>query len=84
MEKELLAERGSVLSAKLLYEDKQSGVNTVFRNAFLGGALYRSPQEYKDRIDEMSSLSEGMQQDLSESGAKGKINITDFERSAQK
>lgn len=84
MEKELLTERGTVLSAKLLYEDKQSGVNTVIRNAFLGGALYRSPQEYKDRIDEMSSLSEGMRQELSETGLKGKTNVVDFERAAQK
>lgn len=84
MEKELLTERGSVLSAKLLYEDKQSGINTVIRNAFMGGALYRSPQEYKERIDEMSSQSEGMRQDLSETGEKGKTNISDFERAAQK
>lgn len=84
MEKELLTERGSVLSAKLLYEDKQSGVNTVIRNAFLGGALYRSPQEYKEHIDEMSSQSDGMRQELSETGLKGKTNLVDFERAAQK
>lgn len=84
MEKELLAERGSVLSAKLLYEDKQSGVNTVIRNAFLGGALYQSPQEYKEHIDEMSSQSDGMRQELSETGLKGKTNVVDFERAAQK
>ena len=84
MEKELLTERGSVLSAKLLYEDKQSGVNTVIRNAFMGGALYRSPQEYKERIDEISSQSEGMRQDLAETGTKGKTNLADFERAVQK
>lgn len=84
MEKELLAERGSVLSAKLLYEDKQSGVNTVIRNAFLGGALYQSPQEYKEHIDEMSSQSDGMRQELSETGLKGKTSVIDFERAAQK
>lgn len=84
MEKELLAERGSVLSAKLLYEDKQSGVNTVIRNAFLGGALYQSPQEYKEHIDEMSSQLDGMRQELSETGLKGKTNVVDFERAAQK
>ena len=84
MQKELLTERGTILSAKLLYEDKQSGVNTVIRNAFMGGALYQSPQEYKEHIDEMSSQSEGMRQDLSETGTKGKTNISDFERAAQK
>lgn len=84
MEKELLAERGTALSAKLLYEDKQSGVNTVIRNAFLGGALYQSPQEYKEHIDEMSSQSDGMRQELSETGLKGKTSVIDFERAAQK
>ena len=68
MEKELLAERGTALSAKLLYEDKQSGVNTVIRNAFLGGALYQSPQEYKEHIDDMSSQSDGMREELYETG----------------
>ena len=84
MQKELLAERGTILSAKLLYEDKQSGVNTVIRNAFLGGALYQSPQEYKDLIDDMSSQSEAMRKELSDTGTKGKTNINDFERAAQK
>lgn len=84
MEKELLTERGSVLSAKLLYEDKQSGVNTIIRNAFMGGALYQSPQEYKEHIDEMSSQSEGMREDLAQTGTKGKTNLADFERAAQK
>lgn len=84
MEKELFTDRGSILSAKLLYEEKQSGVNTVIRNAFLGGALYQSPQEYKENIEEMSSQSEGMRQELSETSAKGKTNIADFERAAQK
>lgn len=84
MEKELLSERGSVLSAKLLYEDKQSGVNTVIRNAFMGGALYQSPQEYKEHIDEMSSQSEGMRKDFAQTGTKGKTNMADFERAAQK
>ena len=50
----------------------------------MGGALYQSPQEYKKHIDEMSSQSEGMRQDLSETGTKGKTNISDFERAAQK
>lgn len=84
MEKELLTERGSVLSAKFLYEDKQNGVNTVIRNAFMGGALYQSPQEYKEHIDEMSSQSEMMREDLSGTGEKGKTNIADFEKAAQK
>lgn len=84
MEKDLLTERGTVLSAKLLYEDKQSGVNTVIRNAFMGGVLYQSPQEYKDRIDDMSSQSEDMQKDLTNIGTKGKVEIHDFERAAQK
>ena len=84
IEKDLLADRGALLSAKLLYEDKQSGVNTVIRNAFMGGALYKSPQEYKEHIDTMTALSEGMREDLATVGLKGKAEIADFERAAQK
>ena len=42
----LLTERGTTLSAKAVYEEKQSGVPTVFANAYLGGVLYSSPHEY--------------------------------------
>lgn len=79
----LLTERGTTLSAKAVYEEKQSGVPTVFANAYLGGALYSSPHEYKDQLIEKTN-SESFRKAMQEIGKQDKAELSDVERSAQK
>ena len=79
----LLTERGTTLSAKAVYEEKQSGVPTVFANAYLGGALYSSPHEYKDQLTEKIN-SESFRKAMQEIGKQDKAELSDVERSAQK
>lgn len=79
----LLIERGTTLSAKAVYEEKQSGVPTVFANAYLGGALYSSPHEYKDQLTEKTN-SESFRKAMQEIGKQDKAELSDVERSAQK
>lgn len=80
----LTANRGATLSAKVLYEEKQSGVPTVFANAYLGGVLYDSPEEYKEQLQEKAEHSESFNESLRTIGEKDKAELSDFERSAQK
>lgn len=80
----LTASRGATLSAKALYEEKQSGVPTVFANAYLGGVLYNSPTEYKEQLQEKADRSESFSEALRAVGEKDKAELSDFERSAQK
>ena len=80
----LTANRGTTLSAKALYEEKQSGVPTVFANAYLGGVLYNSPTEYKEQLQEKADRSESFSEALRAIGEKDKAELSDFERSAQK
>ena len=80
----LTANRGATLSAKALYEEKQSGVPTVFANAYLGGVLYNSPTEYKEQLQEKADRSESFSEALGAIGEKDKAELSDFERSAQK
>lgn len=80
----LTANRGATLSAKVLYEEKQSGVPTVFANAYLGGVLYNSPAEYKEQLHEKADHSESFSETLRTIGEKDKAELSDFERSAQK
>ena len=80
----LTANRGATLSAKALYEEKQSGVPTVFANAYLGGILYDSPAEYKEQLQEKAEHSESFNESLRTIGEKDKAELSDFERSAQK
>ena len=80
----LTANRGATLSAKALYEEKQSGVPTVFANAYLGGVLYDSPAEYKEQLQEKADRSESFNESLKTIGQKDKAELSDFERSAQK
>ncbi len=80
----LTANRGATLSAKALYEEKQSGVPTVFANAYLGGVLYNSPTEYKEQLQEKADRSESFSEALRAIGEKDKAELSDFERSAQK
>ena len=80
----LTANRGATLSAKALYEEKQSGVPTVFANAYLGGVLYDSPEEYKEQLQEKAEHSESFNESLRTIGEKDKAELSDFERSAQK
>ena len=80
----LTANRGATLSAKALYEEKQSGVPTVFANAYLGGVLYDSPAEYKEQLQEKAEHSESFNESLRTIGEKDKAELSDFERSAQK
>lgn len=79
----LLTERGTTLSAKAVYEEKQSGVPTVFANAYLGGSLYSSPHEYKDQLTEKIN-SESFRKAMQEIGKQDKAELSDVERSAQK
>ena len=80
----LTANRGATLSAKALYEEKQSGVPTVFANAYLSGVLYNSPTEYKEQLQEKADRSESFSEALRAIGEKDKAELSDFERSAQK
>ena len=80
----LTTNRGATLSAKALYEEKQSGVPTVFANAYLGGVLYDSPAEYKEQLQEKADRSESFNKSLRTIGQKDKAEPSDFERSAQK
>ena len=79
----LLTERGTTLSAKAVYEEKQSGVPTVFVNAYLGGVLYSSPHEYKDQLTEKAN-SESFRKSMQEIGKQDKAELSEVERSAQK
>lgn len=79
----LLTERGTTLSAKAVYEEKQSGVPTVFANAYLGGALYSSPHEYKDQLTEKAN-SESFRKSMQEIGKQDKAELSEVERYAQK
>ena len=79
----LLTERGTTLSAKAVYEEKQSSVPTVFTNAYLGGALYSSPHEYKDQLNEKAN-SESFRKAMQEIGEQDKAELSEVERSAQK
>ena len=80
----LTTNRGATLSAKAFYEEKQSGVPTVFANAYLGGVLYDSPAEYKEQLQEKAEHSESFNESLRTIGEKDKAELSDFERSAQK
>lgn len=79
----LLTDRGTTLSAKAVYEEKQSGVPTVFANAYLGGVLYSSPHEYKDQLTEKAN-SESFRKSMQEIGKQDKAELSEVERSAQK
>ena len=83
LQSSLLTERGTTLSAKAGYEEKQSGVPTVFANAYLGGVLYSSPHEYKDQLTEKTN-SESFRKAMQEIGKQDKAELSEVERSAQK
>ena len=84
LEGELLQERGATVSAQTIYENKQSGVSTVLNNAFLGGVLYSSPQEYKDQLIQKAETTSEFSETLKEIGSENKADLQKFERSAQK
>ena len=84
LEQEMLQERGSTLSAKTIYEAKQNGIGTVMSNAFLGGALYNSPQTYKDELSDRDNLSAQFSESLKDLGRKENVELKEFERSTQK
>lgn len=81
---ELYAERGTTMSAKSIYEEKQSGLSTVLGNAYLGGALYNSPTEYKERLKNQSEENTEIKNSLNELGQKENVELSDFEKSIQK
>lgn len=81
---ELYAERGSTMSAKSIYEEKQSGLTTVLGNAYLGGALYNSPTEYKERLKNQSEENTEIKNSLNELGQKENVELSDFEKNIQK
>ena len=61
---ELYAERGTTMSAKSIYEEKQSGLSAVLGNAYLGGTLYNSPTEYKERLKNQSEENTEIKKDI--------------------
>ena len=79
-----LKERGATASAKILYEEKESGVSTVLGNAFLGGVSYKSPEEYKDQLTRKANDSAEFSDSLKDLGQNTKVDLTNFERSTQK
>ena len=81
---ELYAERGTTMSAKSIYEEKQSGLSTVLGNAYLGGALYNSPTEYKERLKNQSEENTEIKNSLNELGQRENVELSDFEKSIQK
>lgn len=81
---EVLKERGATASAKILYEEKESGVSTVLGNAFLGGVSYKSPEEYKDQLTRKANDSAEFSDSLKDLGQNTKVDLTNFERSTQK
>ena len=84
LEQDMLQERGSILSAKTIYEEKQSGLGTVMSNAFFGGALYNSPQTYKNELSDKAGHSAQFAESLKDLGQKENVALKEFERSTQK
>lgn len=84
LENEMLQKRGATLSAKTIYEEKQTGLSTVLSNAFLNGALYKSPQNYKDELSEKAEHSSNFSDSLRQLGQKDDFELKEFESSAQK
>ena len=82
LQEELLTERGITLSAKAVYEEKQSGIPTVFTNAYLGGVLYSSPHEYKNQLTEKAS-SKSFKDTMQQIGKQENAELSEIERSAQ-
>ena len=83
LQAELMQERGEIMSAKAVYEEKQSGVPTVLSNAFLGGVLYSSPQEYKDKFSEKAESSANFAKALQSVGNNNEVKLRDLEHSSQ-
>lgn len=83
LQAELMQERGEIMSAKAVYEEKQSGVPTVLSNAFLGGVLYSSPQEYKNKFSEKAESSANFAKALQSVGNNNEVKLRDLEQSVQ-
>ena len=56
----------------------------MLSNAFLNGALYKSPQNYKDKLSEKGEHSSNFSDSLRQLGQKDDFELKEFESSAQK
>ena len=50
----------------------------------LGGALYNSPTEYKERLKNQSEENTEIKNSLNELGQRENVELSDFEKSIQK
>lgn len=84
LEQTMLQDRGSTNVAKALYNEKQSGVSTVISNAYLGGFLYSSSQEYKEKLEVRGQEYEAIRNSLQSLGKSNhKVNLSNFESLVQ-
>ena len=86
LEKEdaLTQDRGNVLAAAALYNEKQKGISTVISNALMGGLTYSSPENYSNALQEKAQASPANAQSLQQLGEQSApIRIEDFEKAFQ-
>lgn len=82
---ELMVQRGSIRSAKAIYDEKQSGLPTVANNALLGGFLYDAPRDYANRLEDQSLTDSHTREAMKTLGKqKADVSIRDFEYESQK
>lgn len=85
LEQSMLQERGATSVAKALYDEKQSGVSTVFNNAYLGGLLYSSPEEYKKKLEDRGLEHGAIRNSLQTLGkSEHEVDLSNFEELVQK
>lgn len=83
-EEALTQDRGNVLAAAALYNEKQKGISTVISNALMGGLTYSSPENYSNALQEKAQASPANAQSLQKLGEQSApIRIEDFEKAFQ-
>ena len=83
-EEALTQDRGNVLAAATLYNEKQKGISTVISNALMGGLTYSSPENYSNALQEKAQASPANAQSLQKLGEQSApIRIEDFEKAFQ-
>ena len=84
LEEALTQDRGNVLAAAALYNEKQKGISTVISNALMGGLTYSSPENYSNALQEKAQASPANAQSLQKLGEQSApIRIEDFEKAFQ-
>ncbi len=83
-EEALTQDRGNVLAAATLYNEKQKGISTVISNALMGGLTYSSPENYSNALQKKAQASPENAQSLQQLGKQSApIRIEDFEKAFQ-